>query len=172
MTYPDTRLFIHGQWRDAAEGKTLPVFNPATGQEIGRVAHATTTDLDEALAAAQKGFDTWRNMTAQERGKIMRKAAALLRERSAQIAALLTQEQGKPLAEAKGEVMAGADIIDWFAEEGSRVYGRVVSSRVNLAIRQMVLKDPVGPVAAFTPWNFPINQVVRKVGLHWPPVAR
>ena len=164
MTYPDTRLFIHGQWRDAAEGKTLPVFNPATGQEIGRVAHATTTDLDEALAAAQKGFDTWRNMTAQERGKIMRKAAALLRERSAQIAALLTQEQGKPLAEAKGEVMAGADIIDWFAEEGSRVYGRVVSSRVNLAIRQMVLKDPVGPVAAFTPWNFPINQVVRKVG--------
>ena len=164
MTYPDTRLFIHGQWRDAAEGKTLPVFNPATGQEIGRVAHATSTDLDEALLAAQKGFDTWRNMTAQERGKIMRKAAALLRERSAQIAALLTQEQGKPLAEAKGEVMAGADIIDWFAEEGSRVYGRVVSSRVNLAIRQMVLKDPVGPVAAFTPWNFPINQVVRKVG--------
>ncbi|MFM8574517.1 MAG: NAD-dependent succinate-semialdehyde dehydrogenase [Limnohabitans sp.] len=164
MTYPDTRLFIHGQWRDAAEGKTLPVFNPATGQEIGRVAHATSTDLDEALVAAQKGFDTWRNMTAQERGKIMRKAAALLRERSAQIAALLTQEQGKPLAEAKGEVMAGADIIDWFAEEGSRVYGRVVSSRVNLAIRQMVLKDPVGPVAAFTPWNFPINQVVRKVG--------
>lgn len=164
MTYPDTRLFIHGQWRDAAEGKTLPVFNPATGQEIGRVAHATSTDLDEALLAAQKGFDTWRNMTAQERGKIMRKAAALLRERSAQIAALLTQEQGKPLAEAKGEVLAGADIIDWFAEEGSRVYGRVVSSRVNLAIRQMVLKDPVGPVAAFTPWNFPINQVVRKVG--------
>lgn len=164
MTYPDTRLFIHGQWRDAAEGKTLPVFNPATGQEIGRVAHATSTDLDEALVAAQKGFDTWRNMTAQERGKIMHKAAALLRERSAQIAALLTQEQGKPLAEAKGEVLAGADIIDWFAEEGSRVYGRVVSSRVNLAIRQMVLKDPVGPVAAFTPWNFPINQVVRKVG--------
>ena len=164
MTYPDTRLFIHGQWRDAAEGKTLPVFNPATGQEIGRVAHATSTDLDEALLAAQKGFDTWRNMTAQERGKIMRKAAALLRERSAQIAALLTQEQGKPLAEAKGEVMAGADIIDWFAEEGSRTYGRIVSSRVNLAIRQMVLKDPVGPVAAFTPWNFPINQVVRKVG--------
>ncbi|WP_374356311.1 NAD-dependent succinate-semialdehyde dehydrogenase [Limnohabitans sp.] len=164
MTYPDTRLFIHGQWRDAAEGKTLPVFNPATGQEIGRVAHATSTDLDEALVAAQKGFDTWRNMTAQERGKIMHKAAALLRERSAQIAALLTQEQGKPLAEAKGEVLAGADIIDWFAEEGSRTYGRIVSSRVNLAIRQMVLKDPVGPVAAFTPWNFPINQVVRKVG--------
>ena len=81
-----------------------------------------------------------------------------------QIAALLTQEQGKPLVEAKGEVLAGADIIDWFAEEGSRTYGRIVASRSNLAIRQMVLKDPVGPVAAFTPWNFPINQVVRKVG--------
>ena len=164
MSYPDTRLFIHGQWQDAAEGKTLPVFNPATGQEIGRVAHASKADLDAALVAAQKGFDTWRNMTAQERGKIMRKAAALLRERAPAIAALLTQEQGKPLVEAKGEVMAGADIIDWFAEEGSRTYGRIVASRANLAIRQMVLKDPVGPVAAFTPWNFPINQVVRKVG--------
>lgn len=164
MSYPDTRLFIAGKWQDAAQGKTLPVFNPATGQEIGRVAHATTADLDDALSAAQKGFDTWRQMTAQEHGRIMRKAAALLRERAPQIAALLTQEQGKPLAEAKGEVMAGADIIDWFAEEGARVYGRVVASRVNLAIRQMVLKDPVGPVAAFTPWNFPINQVVRKLG--------
>ena len=82
MNYPDTRLFIHGQWRDAAEGKTLPVFNPATGEEIGRVAHAMPADLDAALAAAQKGFDTWRSMTAQERGKIMRKAAALLRERA------------------------------------------------------------------------------------------
>ncbi|MDB5857758.1 MAG: gabD, partial [Ramlibacter sp.] len=77
---------------------------------------------------------------------------------------LLTQEQGKPLAEAKGEAMAAADIIEWFAEEGFRVYGRIVPSRSNLNVRQMVLKDPVGPVAAFTPWNFPINQVVRKVG--------
>ncbi len=164
MSYPDTRLFIHGQWQDAAEGKTLPVLKPATGQVIGRVAHACRADLDAALAAAQKGFVTWRNMTAQERGKIMRKAAALLRERAAQIAPLLTQEQGKPLAEAKGEILAGADIIDWFAEEGARTYGRLVPSRANLAIRQMVIKDPVGPVAAFTPWNFPINQIVRKVG--------
>ena len=164
MSYPDTRLFIDGQWQDAAEGKTLPVYNPATGQVIGQVAHACRADLDAALAAAQKGFDTWRNMTAQERGKIMRKAAALLRERAAQIAPLLTQEQGKPLAEAKGEILAGADIIDWFAEEGARTYGRLVPSRANLAIRQMVIKDPVGPVAAFTPWNFPINQIVRKVG--------
>ncbi|HVH33738.1 MAG TPA: NAD-dependent succinate-semialdehyde dehydrogenase [Tahibacter sp.] len=164
MTYPNTQLFINGQWQDAADGRTLAVFNPATGKEIGRVAHAGKADLDKALDAAQKGFETWRDMTAADRSKIMRKAAGLMRERAAEIAPLLTQEQGKPLAEAKGEAMAAADIIEWFAEEGFRVYGRIVPSRANLAMRQMVLKDPVGPVAAFSPWNFPINQVVRKVG--------
>ena len=102
-------------------------------------------------------------MPAAERSKIMRKAAGLMRERAGDIAALLTQEQGKPLVEAKVEAMAAADIIEWFADEGLRVYGRIVPSRVNPAMRQMVLKDPVGPVAAFTPWNFPINQVVRKM---------
>jgi succinate-semialdehyde dehydrogenase/glutarate-semialdehyde dehydrogenase len=163
MSYPNTQLFIDGQWLDAADGKTLAVFNPATGTEIGRVAHAGKAELDKALDAAQKGFETWRDMTAAERSKIMRKAAALMRERAAEIAPLLTQEQGKPLAEAKGETLAAADIIEWFAEEGFRIYGRIVPPRGNLAIRQMVLKDPVGPVAAFTPWNFPINQVVRKV---------
>ncbi len=163
MTYPNTQLFIDNQWHDAADGKSLAVFNPATGKEIGRVAHAGIPDLDRALAAAQKGFETWRDMPAAERAKIMRKAAALLRERAADIGKLLTQEQGKPLAEAKGESLAGADIIDWFADEGLRVYGRIVPSRWNLSARQMVLKDPVGPVAAFTPWNFPINQVVRKM---------
>jgi len=163
MSYPDTQLFIDGSWRDAADGRTLAVHNPATGQPIGRVAHAGRADLDAALAAAQKGFATWRELTAAERSKIMRKAAGLLRERAEAIAALLTQEQGKPLAEAKGETLAAADIIEWFAEEGFRVYGRIVPSRGSLALRQMVLRDPVGPVAAFTPWNFPINQVVRKV---------
>jgi succinate-semialdehyde dehydrogenase/glutarate-semialdehyde dehydrogenase len=164
MTYPNTQLFINGQWQDAADGRTLAVFNPASGKEIGRVAHAGKADLDKALEAAQKGFETWRDMTAADRNKIMRKAAGLMRERAGEIAPLLTQEQGKPLAEAKGEAMAAADIIEWFADEGMRVYGRIVPSRWNLATRQMVLKDPVGPVAAFTPWNFPINQIVRKVG--------
>ena len=163
MTYPNTQLFINGQWQDAADGRSLAVFNPATGKEIGRVAHAGKADLDKALEAAQKGFETWRDMTAADRSKIMRKAAGFMRERAGEIAPLLTQEQGKPLVEAKGEAMAAADIIEWFAEEGFRVYGRIVPSRWNLAVRQMVLKDPVGPVAAFTPWNFPINQVVRKV---------
>jgi len=164
MGYPDTRLFIAGEWLDAADGRTLAVLNPANGKEIGRVAHAGRADLDAALAAAQKGFETWRDMAPAARSKIMRGAAGLMRARAGEIARVLTQEQGKPLAEAEGEAKAAADIIEWFAEEGFRVYGRIVPSRGNLAIRQMVLKDPVGPVAAFTPWNFPINQVVRKVG--------
>ncbi|MGE4368374.1 MAG: NAD-dependent succinate-semialdehyde dehydrogenase [Burkholderiaceae bacterium] len=164
MSYPNTQLFIDGQWQDAAGGATLPVLNPATGQEIGRVAKATKADLDRALAAAQKGFETWRDMTPAERSKIMRRAAGLLRERADETARWLTLEQGKPFVEARGETLAAAEIIEWFAEEGFRVYGRLVPSRVGVHVRQMVLKDPVGPVAAFTPWNFPINQVVRKVG--------
>jgi succinate-semialdehyde dehydrogenase/glutarate-semialdehyde dehydrogenase len=164
MTYPDTRLFIDGTWTDAADGRSLGVQNPATGAEIGRVAHAGRADLDRALAAAERGFATWRDYTPAQRSKIMRAAAQLLRDRADEIATLLTLEQGKPVAEARGEVMAGGDIIDWFAEEGFRVYGRLVPHRSNLAVRQMVVKDPVGPVAAFTPWNFPINQIVRKIG--------
>ena len=163
MTYPNTQLLIAGQWQDAADGRTLAVFNPATGQEIGRVAHAGTADLDRALEAAQRGFETWRDTPAIERGRTMRQAAALLRERTPAIAALLTQEQGKPLAEARAETLAAADSIEWFADESLRVYGRIVAPRSSMALRQMVLRDPVGPVAAFTPWNFPITQVVRKV---------
>jgi succinate-semialdehyde dehydrogenase/glutarate-semialdehyde dehydrogenase len=162
-SYPDTRLLIAGEWRDATGGRKIAVANPATGQTIGHVAHAAVADLDAALAAAQSGFQAWRNIPAAERAAMMRKAAGLLRERADAIARLLTQEQGKPLAEAKGEVLAGAGIIEWFADEGMRVYGRIVPSR-NLAAQQLVLKEPVGPVAAFTPWNFPINQIVRKLG--------
>ncbi len=126
MTYPDTQLFINGTWQDAADGRTLGVENPATGQEIGRVAHAGKADLDRALEAAQRGFETWRDHTPAARSKIMRKAAPLMRERAEDIAQLLTQEQGKPLVEAKVEVLAAADIIEWFADEGRRVYGRIV----------------------------------------------
>ena len=160
--YPCTRLLIDGQWCDAADGRTLAVVNPATGAEIGRVAHAGIADLDRALAAASKGFAAWRAMPAIERAKIMRAAAGLLRERADAIATMMSQEQGKPLAEAKGETLMAADIIEWFADESRRVYGRLVPPR-NMAVQQQVLKEPVGPVAAFTPWNFPINQVVRKV---------
>ena len=160
--YPSTQLLIDGQWCDAADGRTLAVTNPASGAEIGRVAHAGRADLDRALLAANKGFATWRNTPAIERAKLMRSAAALLRERADAVARMMSQEQGKPLAEAKGEVLGAADTIEWFADESRRVYGRVVPPR-NMAVQQLVLKEPVGPVAAFTPWNFPINQVVRKV---------
>jgi succinate-semialdehyde dehydrogenase / glutarate-semialdehyde dehydrogenase len=160
--YPNTQLLINGEWCDSASGKVLDVSNPATGNKIGTVAYAGQKDLDRALDAAQRGFDVWRWVPANERAATMRRAAALLRERADGIARLLTQEQGKPLAEARIEVMAAADIIEWFADEGRRVYGRIVPSR-NLSAQQTVFKEPIGPVAAFTPWNFPVNQIVRKL---------
>ena len=161
--YPETRLLIDNQWQDAQSGKRIEVRNPATGAVMAHVAHAGKEDLDRALAAAQRGFDAWRQTPPPDRALTMRRAAALVRERADAIAQLLTQEQGKPLQEAKGEVLAGADIIEWFADEGLRVYGRIVPAR-RTDMQQMVLKEPVGPVAAFTPWNFPINQIVRKLG--------
>ncbi len=160
--YPDVLLLIDGVWTKAEAGRSLPVANPATGEVNGTVAHASRGDLDRALEAADKGFRVWRKVSAYDRAKLMRKAADLLRDRAERIARLMTLEQGKPLAEAKGETLAGADVIDWFAEEARRAYGRVVPARAE-GIYQLVLKEPVGPVAAFTPWNFPINQVVRKL---------
>ncbi|MGB4559105.1 MAG: aldehyde dehydrogenase family protein, partial [Burkholderiaceae bacterium] len=162
MTYKNTQLLIDNQWCDAANGQTIAVVNPATGLEIGRVAHAGIADLDRALVSAQKGFALWRNTPAIERSNIMRKAAVLMRERAADIAALMTQEQGKPLIEAKMEAAASAEIIEWCAEEGRRTYGRIVPARA-MNVSAQVHKEPVGIVAAFTPWNFPINQVVRKL---------
>jgi succinate-semialdehyde dehydrogenase/glutarate-semialdehyde dehydrogenase len=160
--YPNVQLLIDGAWRAAKAGEALAVVNPATGAQIGTVAHARREDLDRALEAADKGFKMWSRVSAFERSKTMRKAAQLLRERADTIAPLLTQEQGKTLPEAKGEVLAGADVIDWFAEEARRTYGRVIPARAE-GVYQLVIKEPVGPVAAFTPWNFPINQVVRKL---------
>ncbi|MFY9317267.1 MAG: NAD-dependent succinate-semialdehyde dehydrogenase [Burkholderiales bacterium] len=162
MAYPKVQLLIDGQWCDAASGKTLPVLNPATGETIGTVAHAEKADLDRALDAAKKGFEVWRKTGAFARYQMMRKAADFLRARADSIAPLMTMEQGKPLAEAKMEVLAGADVIDWFAEEGRRAYGRIIPARAP-GIYQLAIKEPVGPVAAFTPWNFPINQIVRKL---------
>jgi succinate-semialdehyde dehydrogenase/glutarate-semialdehyde dehydrogenase len=160
--YPEVSLFIDGSWGKGAAGKTIPVMNPASGDAIGTVAHADTSDLDRALEAAEKGFKIWRKVSAYDRSKLMRKAANILRERAEPIARMMTMEQGKPLPEAKGETLAGADIVDWFAEEARRSYGRVIPARAE-GIYQLVVKEPVGPVAAFTPWNFPINQVVRKL---------
>ena len=160
--YPNTQLYIDGTWRAARGGRSLPVHNPATGAVIGQVAYAEREDLDDALAAAERGFAAWRRVSAFERYKIMRRAAQLLRERVDHVAACMTMEQGKPLAEARLEILNGADTIDWFAEEGRRAYGRVIPARAE-GVYQLVVKEPVGPVAAFTPWNFPVNQIVRKL---------
>ncbi len=160
--YPNVPLYIDGTWRPAAGGRSIAVINPATEEQVGTVAHASTGDLDEALDAAVKGFALWRQVSAFERSKVMRKAANLLRERIDMVARLMTLEQGKPLGEAKTEILNGADTIDWFAEEARRAYGRVIPAR-QPGVYQLVVKEPVGPVAAFTPWNFPVNQIVRKL---------
>ncbi|MFZ5676810.1 MAG: NAD-dependent succinate-semialdehyde dehydrogenase [Pseudomonadota bacterium] len=160
--YPDTQLFIDGVWRSATGGRTISVLNPASGQPIGSVAWADKSDLDAALDAAAKGFETWRRMSAYDRARLMRRAADNLRAKAEEIAVLMTLEQGKPLAQSRMETLAAADIIDWFAGEAPRAYGQVIPARAPDVV-QMTLKLPVGPVAAFTPWNFPINQVVRKL---------
>ncbi|WGF88976.1 NAD-dependent succinate-semialdehyde dehydrogenase [Marinivivus vitaminiproducens] len=160
--YPDVLLHIDGKWSASGSGRTIPVVNPANEDVIGTVAHADRADLDRALDATERGFRIWRKTSAYERAKLMRRAADLLRERAPEIARLMTLEQGKPLAEAKLETMNAADTIEWFAEEARRAYGRVVPARAE-GVYQLVVKEPVGPVAAFTPWNFPINQVVRKL---------
>jgi succinate-semialdehyde dehydrogenase/glutarate-semialdehyde dehydrogenase len=157
-----TQLLIDGRWTDSASGRRIDVVNPATGAVVGTVAYAGEHDLSQLVEAATRGFRVWRHTTAFERAVVMRKASAILRERADVIARLMTLEQGKPLAEARTEVINAADTIEWFADEGRRTYGRVVAPR-NLSVQQSVLKEPVGPVAAFTPWNFPINQAVRKI---------
>ena len=160
--YSDTHLLIDGVWAPSAAGKTLPVLNPATGEQIGTVAHAERADLDRALAAAASGFKVWSRTSAVERSKILRKAADLLRERIDHVATLMVMEQGKPFAEAKGETSLAPENIEWMAEEGRRSYGRVIPARMP-GVYQMSLREPVGVVAAFTPWNFPINQAVKKI---------
>ena len=162
--YPDVQLHIDGEWVQSASGKTLEVMNPATGEVNGKLAHAGIADLDLALEATVRGFALWRRVSAYERSKVLRKAADLLRSRAGEIAPLMTLEQGKPVGEAKMEVLASADIIDWFAEEARRTYGRVIPARAE-GVMQLSLREPVGPVAAFTPWNFPINQANRKMAI-------
>lgn len=160
--YSDLKLYIDGQWLNGEGRKGEDVVNPATGKVLAQLPHASKADLDSALGAAQKGFQVWKSTSAYERGKIMRKAADLLRERVEQVATAQTMEQGKSINESRIEVMTSADIIDWYAEEGRRAYGRIVPGR-GKGVRQIVLQEPVGVVAAFTPWNFPTLTPVRKI---------
>src|SRR5437588_3105157 len=160
--YTDLALYIDGNWVGGNGRKGEEVLNPATAKPLAHLPHASKADLDEALAAAKKGFALWRATSAHDRAKIMRKAADLIRERHDAISKILVQEQGKVYVEARAEVVTSADIIDWYAEEGRRSYGRIVPGRAK-GTRQLVVPEPVGIVAAFTPWTFPVLTPARKI---------
>jgi len=161
--YTDLALHIGGDWQGGDGRKGEDVVNPATEKPLARLPHASQSDLDAALAAAEKGFKVWRATSAYDRAKVLRKAASLVRERAEVIARIMTQEQGKVFGESRLEVLTTADIIEWFAEEGRRAYGRIIPGRVKNT-RQIVVQEPVGVVAAFTPWNFPTLTPARKIG--------
>ena len=160
----EVKLLVDGEWIESAGKSWMDIVNPADESVIGRVAVAQGPDLDAALEASRKGFETWRKTSAMERSALLHKAAGLLRERTDSIATALTEEQGKRLTEARIEIAGAAEVLEWFAEEGRRSYGSIVPAR-SPDLQQYVFHEPVGPVAAFTPWNFPINQAVRKVAV-------
>lgn len=162
ITYDALHLFIDGEWIGASGRETAPVINPATQIQIGRVPLATAADLDRALQAAVPAFDVWRNTVPAERARILKRAAELMRERAEHIATVMTLEEGKPLAESRDEVLRAADYFEWFAEEARRIDGRVVPSN-RPGVQQLVKKQAIGPVAAFTPWNFPAITPARKL---------
>lgn len=161
--YTELSLFLAGEWVSGQGRKSQPVVSPATGETLGEVPHASPEDLDRALEAAQQNFPKWRAMPPHERGKILRKAAEIMRERKERIARIATLEEGKTLAETRWEVEISAEIFEWYAEEGRRAYGRVLPQRAP-GVRMTVVKEPVGPVAGFAPWNFPIGNPARKIG--------
>lgn len=155
-------LYVDGAWTPAADGARMDIIDPATEEPVDSVPVATPTDLDRALAAAERGWKLWRETDAWTRSATLRRVAELVRARSDTIAAILTEEQGKPLAEAKSEALAAADNFDWYADEARRIYGRVIDGH-STAHRLLVLRQPIGPVAAFTPWNFPVLLPARKL---------
>ena len=157
-SYPELKLYVAGEWR-SRDG--TPVINPADESILGTVPHATRADLDDALTAAEEGFKAWRSTSPAKRAEIIQRAAQICRERAGEDAVAITLEQGKPLAQAKLEILRGCDIIDWDATEGRRVYGRVIPSEPGM--RNTVLRQPIGVVAAFSPWNFPMSSPARKV---------
>ena len=161
--YTDLNLLIGGEWVAGGGRELLPVINPATEEVLGQLPLATRADLDQALAAARDAYPAWRAMPPNERGRILKGAAALLRERADHIARIATMEEGKTLPEARVEAGMAAEIFEWYAEEGRRAYGRVLPQRAP-GVRMSVLKEPVGPVAGFAPWNFPLGNPARKIG--------
>lgn len=163
QSYADLNLLIAGEWLPERGREHEPVMNPATGECIGVLPHASKADLDRALDAAGQAYPVWRNTSPQERGKILKRAAALMHERAEHIARIATIEEGKTIHETRLETHISADILEWYAEEGRRAYGRVLPQRTP-GVRMMVVREPVGPVAAFAPWNFPVGNPCRKLG--------
>jgi succinate-semialdehyde dehydrogenase/glutarate-semialdehyde dehydrogenase len=156
------KMYIDGKWCEAENGQTLGVTNPATEETIADVAYGSRKDCARAVAAAARAMPDWMKKTAYDRAKVLKKTAELMRERADAIAKTLTMEQGKPLAEAKAEILHSADTFEWFAEEGKRAYGEVIPNSAP-GKRHMTIKHPVGVVAAISPWNFPITLQSRKI---------
>ena len=157
--YPDLKLYIDGRWRKTA--RDLPVVNPATEEEIGRLPHADRQDLEDAVDAAKKGFEIWGRTAPRERSNIIMRAATIMRERQEAIARSITAEHGKPLRQARLEVIRGAEFFEWDAGEAMRTYGRVIPAPPGHSFT--VHHQPIGVVAAFSPWNFPMSQPARKI---------
>ncbi len=155
------RAYINGGWLSAEGNETIPVFNPATGREIGRIPDLGKSEIHFAVQCAQDALKNWRTMTAKKRAGILRRWFDLVLEHQEDLAVLMTAEQGKPLAEARGEIAYAAAFIEWFAEEGKRIYGDIIPSPMRDS-RILVLKEPVGVCAAITPWNFPSAMITRK----------
>jgi succinate-semialdehyde dehydrogenase/glutarate-semialdehyde dehydrogenase len=156
------QCYVDGQWRNADGGATQPVVNPATGKTIGRVPDFGAAETKRAIAAADRAWPAWRAKTAKERSNLLRRWFELIVANTDDLALILTTEQGKPLAESRGEITIGAAYIEWFAEEARRVYGDVIPTMGNDR-RLVVVKEPVGVCAAITPWNFPSSMITRKV---------
>lgn len=160
--YPELALYIDGEWLAASDRETITVLNPATGESLGQVPVATRADIDRALAAAEKSFRSWRAVPALERARLLQSIAARIRSKALTLAQIVTLEQGKCLREALQEIHNTADTFEWMAEEGKRAYGRIVPARLP-NVDQYVRLEPIGPVAAFSPWNFPAVLASRKV---------
>lgn len=157
------QVFIDGLWMDAADGKSFAVTNPATGETIAQVPTVSTEQVEQAVQAAEAALNAWKNMTAKERSVLLRKWFDLMVANQEDLAVILSTEQGKPLTESRGEILYGASFIEWFAEEAKRTYGDVIPHDKQ-GRRLVVIKQPVGVVAAITPWNFPNAMIARKVG--------
>lgn len=156
------QMYIGGKWEDAISGKTLGVTNPATEEVLANVAFGGRADCQKAIEAASKAMPAWMKSTAYDRAKVLKKTADLMRDRADALARTLTMEQGKPVAEAKAEILHSADTFEWFAEEGKRAYGQVIPNSV-AGKRHLTIKHPVGVVGAIGPWNFPITLQSRKI---------